>query len=117
MADDTGPMTVETSGTTPDSVTAWLLDSDPAIRWQALRDLTDAPAADVAAERERVAHEGWGAALLAARDPDGQWLGGACFRAAAYHRPTAASPGPRRCRPCSSSARSASTRPRPSPVR
>jgi hypothetical protein len=56
-----------------------LLDADPAIRWQALRDLTDAPAEVVAAERARVATEGWGARLLAARDPDGQWMGGACF--------------------------------------
>ncbi len=62
-----------------DPVTPWLLDSDPAIRWQVLSDLTDAPAHEVAAERSRVAQEGWGAALLAARDPDGQWLGGACF--------------------------------------
>jgi hypothetical protein len=60
-------------------VTDWLLDSDPALRWQVLRDLTGAPAADVAAERSRVAVEGWGARLLAARDPDGQWAGGACF--------------------------------------
>jgi hypothetical protein len=44
-----------------------------------MRDLTDAPAVDVAAERERVAHVGWGARLLAARDADGQWMGGACF--------------------------------------
>ena len=43
----------------------WLLDSDPAIRWQALRDLADAPAEIVAAERARVATEGWGARLLA----------------------------------------------------
>ena len=57
----------------------WLLDSDPAIRWQVLRDLTDSPADAVAAERARVATEGWGARLLAARDPDGQWMGGACF--------------------------------------
>ncbi|EWT02191.1 hypothetical protein N865_00460 [Intrasporangium oryzae NRRL B-24470] len=57
----------------------WLLDSDPAIRWQVLRDLTDAPAEAVAAERSRVTTEGWGARLLAARDPDGQWMGGACF--------------------------------------
>ena len=57
----------------------WLLDSDPAIRWQVMRDLTGASAEEVAAERSRVAHEGWGAQLLAARDPDGQWLGGACF--------------------------------------
>src|SRR3954469_9963368 len=57
----------------------WLLDSDPAIRWQVLRDLADAPPAEVAAERARVATEGWGARLLAARDKDGQWAGGACF--------------------------------------
>jgi hypothetical protein len=59
----------------------WLLDSDPAIRWQALRDLADAPEDVVAAERARVADEGWGARLLARRDPDGQWAGGACFPA------------------------------------
>ncbi|HET9188172.1 MAG TPA: squalene cyclase [Acidothermaceae bacterium] len=57
----------------------WLLDSDPAIRWQVLRDLTDAPADVVATERDRVATSGWGARLLALRDRDGQWAGGACF--------------------------------------
>ena len=55
----------------------WLLDSDPAIRWQVMRDLTDASHGAVAAERARVTTEGWGARLLAARDPDGQWMGGA----------------------------------------
>lgn len=60
-------------------VTDWLLDSDPAIRWQVLRDLIGAPAEQVAAERARVETEGWGARLLAVRDPDGQWDGGACF--------------------------------------
>lgn len=60
-------------------VTDWLLDGDPAIRWQALRDLTEAPAEQVAAERARVETEGWAARLLALRDPDGQWDGGACF--------------------------------------
>lgn len=60
-------------------VIAWLLDSDPAIRWQVLRDLEDAPSDEVAAERAHVATEGWGARLLALRDPDGQWAGGACF--------------------------------------
>jgi hypothetical protein len=58
------------------NVIDWLLDSDPAIRWQVLRDLTDASADKVAAERARVAHEGWGAQLLAAQDPDGRWSGG-----------------------------------------
>jgi hypothetical protein len=63
------------------TVLDWLLDSDPAIRWQALRDLADAPEDVVATERARVATEGWGARLLAQRDPDGQWAGGACFPA------------------------------------
>lgn len=63
------------------AVLDWLLDSDPAIRWQVLRDLLDAPPEEVAAERARVATEGWGAQLLAARDDDGQWAGGACFPA------------------------------------
>ena len=55
---------------------AWLLDSDPSIRWQVMRDLTDAPEEDVAAERARVACEGWGARLLSLQRPDGQWEGG-----------------------------------------
>lgn len=59
----------------------WLLAGDPAIRWQVLRDLIDAPAAEVAAERARIATTGWGERLLAARDEDGQWAGGACFPA------------------------------------
>jgi hypothetical protein len=65
----------------PVTVLDWLLDADPALRWQVLRDLTDAPPDEVAAERAKVAVEGWGARLLAARDADGQWAGGACFPA------------------------------------
>jgi hypothetical protein len=61
------------------NILEWLLDSDPAIRWQVLRDLADAPAEEVAEERARVAHEGWGARLLALQGEDGQWAGGACF--------------------------------------
>jgi hypothetical protein len=61
------------------TVIDWLLDSDPAIRWQVMRDLTDASAEDVAAERAKVATEGWGAQLLAAQDPDGRWGGGTFF--------------------------------------
>jgi hypothetical protein len=57
----------------------WLLESDAAIRWQVLRDLTDAPAKTVEAERARVATEGWGAQLLALQGQDGQWAGGALF--------------------------------------
>ena len=59
----------------------WLLEGDPAIRWQVLRDLTDASPDDVAAERARLEHEGWGAGLLAREDADGLWDGGACFPA------------------------------------
>jgi hypothetical protein len=59
----------------------WLLQGDPAIRWQVLRDLTDASPEAVAAERGRVAHEGWGARLLALEGADGLWEGGACFPA------------------------------------
>lgn len=62
-------------------VIAWLLDGDPAIRWQVRRDLEGAPAEVTSAERERVATQGWGAELLARRDEDGQWAGGACFPA------------------------------------
>jgi hypothetical protein len=51
----------------------WLLDSDPAIRWQAMRDLTDASPAAVAAERARVPHEGLGAEILARQGSDGSW--------------------------------------------
>ncbi|SLJ90471.1 hypothetical protein [Arthrobacter sp. P2b] len=54
----------------------WLLDSDPAIRWQALCDLTDASEHEVLAERKRVATQGWGARLLALQGADGQWAGG-----------------------------------------
>jgi hypothetical protein len=63
------------------SLIDWLLDSDPAIRWQVLRDLTDASPEEVAAERARLEHEGWSARLLALEDADGPWAGGACFPA------------------------------------
>jgi len=56
----------------------WLLDSDPSLRWQVLRDLTDAPADEVAAERARVATEGAGARLLALQGADGR-SGGAAW--------------------------------------
>jgi hypothetical protein len=51
----------------------WLLDSDPAIRWQVMRDLTDAAPPAVAAERARVPLEGIGAKILASQGPDGAW--------------------------------------------
>ncbi len=62
------------------AVISWLLDSDPAIRWQVMRDLTDAPADEVAAERARVATEGMGARLPALQGADGRWGGAAWNR-------------------------------------
>lgn len=59
------------------SVTEWLLEGDPAIRWQVMRDLTEAPEHEVSAERSQVASEGWGARLLGLQAEDGQWGGGA----------------------------------------
>jgi hypothetical protein len=62
----------------PDTVdvTEWLLAGDPAIRWQTLRDLTNAPTKTVEREREKVATEGWGAHLLKRQTKDGTWGGG-----------------------------------------
>jgi hypothetical protein len=55
----------------------WLLDSDPSIRWQAMRDVLDAPEPEWRAQRAKVETEGWGARLLSYEDEDGQWAGGA----------------------------------------
>ncbi len=57
----------------------WLLDSDPALRWQVERDLAGAPLEVWAGTRNRIATDGFGARLLALQDPDGQWAGGAYF--------------------------------------
>lgn len=62
------------------SVVQWLLDADPAILWQTMNDLTDAPAEEVAAERARVATDGWGARLLALQASVGTWGGAAWNR-------------------------------------
>jgi len=56
-----------------DPVSDWLLDADPSIRWQVMRDLTYAPLEVVATERSRVASEGWGSQLLDLQRADGQW--------------------------------------------
>lgn len=63
-----------------ESVMRWLLDSDPSIRWQVMRDLTGATAEDIAAERARIAAEGAGARLLALQAGDGRWGGTAWNR-------------------------------------
>ncbi len=59
--------------TAADPVIAWLLDGDPAVRWQVMRDLEDAPGAVWRRERRRVATAGWGERLLARQRPDGNW--------------------------------------------
>jgi hypothetical protein len=83
MTHNTNPNAIiqEPLMTAQTTVTDWLLDSDPAIRWQVLADLADATPGEVAAERARVEQEGWGASLLALEDADGLWAGGACFPA------------------------------------
>ncbi|HJV99663.1 MAG TPA: hypothetical protein VJ617_11285 [Arthrobacter sp.] len=61
------------AGSAAQDVVEWLLEGDPAIRWQVLQDLTGAGPEEVDAERRRVASEGWGARLLAAQDEAGTW--------------------------------------------
>jgi hypothetical protein len=61
-----------------ESVIDWLLDSDPSIRWQVMRDVMNEPHEVVAAERLRVGCEGWAFRLLDLQGPDGNW-GGAAY--------------------------------------
>lgn len=63
--------------TLSDDLVSWLLDSDPAVRWQVMRDLLDEPEDVWQAERARVETTGWGRELLEAQDADGLWAGGA----------------------------------------
>jgi hypothetical protein len=63
------------------ALTTWLLDSDPALRWQVQRDVVGDPAEVWERTRTRIATEGFGARLLSLQDPDGQWAGGAFFPA------------------------------------
>ena len=75
------------------AVVDWLLDSDPALRWQVERDLVGAPPEVWQRTRRRVATEGFGARLLALQDPDGQWAGGAFFPAGFFDSDEAQAPG------------------------
>jgi hypothetical protein len=54
----------------------WLLEGDPSIRWQTLRDVVGAPAREIEGERTHVATHGWGARLLAKQSRSGRWAGG-----------------------------------------
>jgi hypothetical protein len=71
----------------------WLLDSDPALRWQVERDLAGAPGSTWEATRSRVASEGFGARLLSKQDPDGQWPGGSFFPAGFFDSDEPNQPG------------------------
>ena len=57
-------------------MTQWLLEGDPAIRWQTLHNLVGANERTVERERRKVAREGWGSRLLARQDAEGSWAGG-----------------------------------------
>jgi len=73
---------------TPDDVIPWLLDTDPALRWQVERDLLDAPEETWQATRARIPQEGFGAELLSRQDPaTGMWAGGAFFPAGFFDDP------------------------------
>ena len=54
----------------------WLLEGDPAIRWQVQRDLLNVNSAKYEAERRKIAKEGWGKRLLDLQDSSGLWGGG-----------------------------------------
>ena len=54
----------------------WLIEGDPAVRWQVERDLLDAAPAVYAKERAWVAEEGWGKRFLDLQDEGGTWAGG-----------------------------------------
>jgi len=75
-ADPHGATKGVTSTPQTDRAIQWLLGEDPAIRWQALRDLVGAAERTVERERRKVARDGWGARLLARQDSEGTWAGG-----------------------------------------
>src|SRR5258708_7419399 len=58
------------------AVVDWLLEGDPAIRWQVMRDLLGAPPARWQAEQRKVAGSGWGQRFLSLPDAAGTWGGG-----------------------------------------
>lgn len=56
----------------PDTI-QWLLAGDPAIRWQVMRDLLDAPEPEWQTERRQLIEKGWAASLLSRQNTDGGW--------------------------------------------
>jgi hypothetical protein len=72
---DGGSIRFRTSGGNDLALLGWLLEGDPSIRWQVLRDLAGSTRPAVEADRRRIGIEGWGARLLALQEPDGRWAG------------------------------------------
>ena len=68
-----------------DAPIQWLLDGDPAIRWQALRDLVGADQRTLTREQRKVARDGWGSRLLAKQDSGGAWARGQSSDDGLYH--------------------------------
>ena len=76
-----------------DSTVQWLLDTDPALRWQVEKDITGAPRHVWEQTKARVPYEGWAAFVLSQQDADGQWAGGAHFPAGFFDSGEPAEPG------------------------
>jgi hypothetical protein len=60
-------------------VADWVAETDPALRWQIMRDVFGQPESQWGPIRATVETEGVGARLLSLQDADGQWSGGAFF--------------------------------------
>lgn len=56
-----------------DDIIDWLMQGDPVIRWQTMRDLCDRPEDEWQAERSRIVKSGWGAQFLECLQSDGTW--------------------------------------------
>ena len=57
-------------------IMGWLLEGDPAIRWQVMRDLLAEDDGIIEKEREKITDSGWGARFLSYQEQDGLWGGG-----------------------------------------
>ena len=55
------------------SVVNWLMDGDPVIRWQTMRDLLDCPGAEWQSEKAKTTTSGWVSQFLSHRHADGEW--------------------------------------------
>lgn len=72
----TGDVDQKNRGYSTSEIIAWLMEGDPSIRWQVMRDLLEEEDALIKQEQERVAKMGWGAQFLSYQEPSGLWAGG-----------------------------------------